>query len=233
MSKVRVAFVGCGGITEKHVEAADASGRVTITALVDPSLEARERISAVIVALGAPAPTQFSSLAEALAADPGKELFSAVDIMVPSFLVNGADLHETVATEALRGGRHVLLEKPVTTTPAAAIRLKKAHLEHAPHCVLAVAENAQFWPEVHHHPALLPPPPRLATTCRFDRSFVCCASTHHQIVAAQESLARGDIGTLLSARAKAWESATGEWAGDYAEGTWRCDESKLPSASFT
>ena len=129
MSKVRVAFVGCGGITEKHVEAADASGRVTITALVDPSLEARERISAVIVALGAPAPTQFSSLAEALAADPGKELFSAVDIMVPSFLVNGADLHETVATEALRGGRHVLLEKPVTTTPAAAIRLKKAHLE--------------------------------------------------------------------------------------------------------
>jgi hypothetical protein len=34
----------------------------------------------------------------------------------------------------------------------------------------------------------------------------------------------GAIGELLTARAKAWESAMGEWAVDYQPGSWRCDE---------
>ena len=110
-----------------------------------------------------------------------------------------------------------------------------------------------------------------------------------QVLAAKASIENGDIGELLTARAKAWESAAGEWAVDYVEGVsfpqntkhaiartharthasppprhnktprpihrglvarvalrapclspclslrqgWRCDESKLPSASFT
>ena len=70
--------------------------------------------------------------------------------------------------------------------------------EVAPECVLAVAENAQFWPEV---------------------------------LAAKAAIDRGEIGQVLSARAKAWESATGEWAGDYAEGSWRFGCSILPSSS--
>jgi len=37
----------------------------------------------------------------------------------------------------------------------------------------------------------------------------------------------------LPGRAKYWESAGGEWACDYLPGTWRCDASKLPAASFT
>lgn len=55
----------------------------------------------------------------------------------------------------------------------------------SPKCVLAIAENAQYWPEV---------------------------------LATKASLDRGDIGELLTVRVKAWESATGEWAVDYAEG---------------
>ena len=85
-------------------------------------------------------------------------------------------------------------------TPDAARRLDAAHRELAPQCVLAVAENAQFWPEV---------------------------------LAARECVRRGGIGELLTVRAKFWESAHGEWAGDYAPGTWRCDAAKLPAASFT
>jgi hypothetical protein len=50
-------------------------------------------------------------------------------VQVPSFVVDGVDLHEAVASEALRAQRHVLLEKPVTTHPEAALRLDKIHRE--------------------------------------------------------------------------------------------------------
>lgn len=68
----------------------------------------------------------------------------------------------------------------------------------APDRVLAVAENAQFWPEV---------------------------------LAAKASLDRGDIGELLTVRVKAWESATGEWAIDYAEGVRACLYPELSAAT--
>ena len=119
---------------------------------------------------------------------------------VPSFIVDGNDLHEQVASEALRANRHVLLEKPVAVSVEAARRLQSLHRDACPDKVFAVAENAQYWPEVQ---------------------------------AAKASIERGDIGDVLTARAKYYESAAGEWAADYAPGTWRCDETKLPSASFT
>ena len=196
---LRVAFVGCGNIARYHVAAAHASGRVVITALIDPRAEARAAIANLLPEGGSTIP-QFPSLAAAIEADPNRDLFEAVDIMVPSFLVDGHDLHELVATEALSARRSVLLEKPVTVTPEAAERLAIVHSQKAADCVLAIAENAQYWPEV---------------------------------LAALDSLKRGEIGEILSVHAKFWESATGEWAGDYAEGSWRCDPTKLPAASFT
>ena len=51
--------------------------------------------------------------------------------------------------EALGAQRHVLLEKPVTVEPASAERIAAAHAAMPNRRVLAVAENAQFWPEVH------------------------------------------------------------------------------------
>ena len=194
--KLSVAFVGCGNIANYHCKAALATERVVITALVDPNPAARATIAAKLP----PGVAEFDSLADALAADPERALFEAVDIMVPSFMIGGKDLHEMVAMEALGGRRHVLLEKPVTTEPEAAERVDRFHREHAPECVLAVAENAQFWPE---------------------------------ILAAKRCVESGEIGELLSVRAKAWESAAGEWAVDYAPGSWRCDDAKLPAASFT
>ena len=38
------------------------------------------------------------------------------------------------------------------------------------------------------------------------------------MLAAKACLDSGEIGDVLTVRAKAWESATGEWAVDYAEG---------------
>ena len=197
--RLRVAFVGCGNIARYHLTAALACGRVAITALVDPSSDARAAMAALVPPEFGTLPG-FASLEEAVAADPTGDLFEAVDIMVPSFLVDGTDLHERVTKTALAAQRHVLLEKPVTVTPEAAERLAAFHAASAPSRVFAVAENAQFWPEV---------------------------------LAALASLRRGDIGELLSVHGKFWESATGEWAGDYVEGSWRCDPGKLPAASFT
>merc|ERR1712137_912061 len=91
-------------------------------------------------------------------------------------------------------------ERPMCVTPAAAARLIALHKDVAPTRVFAVAENAQFWPE---------------------------------ILAAKTCIDDGKIGEVLTARTKFWESAMGEWACDYLPGTWRCDASKLPAASFT
>ena len=90
-----------------------------------------------------------SSLQEAIDADPNQELFTAVDIMVPSFVVGGQDLHNVVATTAINGHRHVLLEKPVCIHPATAERLRQHHKasilvqpcgKHRAHCFVVFSE---------------------------------------------------------------------------------------------
>eukprot|EP00729_Bicosta_minor_P029062 gene29062-35254_t len=93
-SKLNVAFVGCGNISRYHLAAALKCGRVNIAALV-----------------------------QALAADPDQELFSAIDIMVPSFVVDGADLHDSITKQALDSKRHILVEKPVTVEVETAVKL--------------------------------------------------------------------------------------------------------------
>ena len=199
---LKVAFVGCGNIANHHLKAAQSTGRVTITALIDPNEPASQHLASALADHDGEGkrPRSFRSLAEALAADASDPLFDACDVMVPCFSDESGDLHETVALEALRAGKHVLLEKPVCVTPEAGERLASLHATRPASQVLAVAENAQFWPEV---------------------------------LAAKSAIERGDIGDVLSVRAKYWESADGEWAGDYLPGTWRCDASKLPAASFT
>ena len=200
MAQLTVALVGCGNIASYHVKSALATGRVAITVLVDPSPARRENVMKLLPVEQRREAKQYGSLSAALEADPDGSTFEACVVLVPSFLVNGEDLHETVASEAIRGHRHVLLEKPVTVTIAAARRLQALHQDTCPDKVFAVAENAQFWPEIQ---------------------------------AAKASIDRGDIGVVIAARAKYYESAAGEWAVDYQPGTWRCDETKLPSASFT
>ena len=80
------------------------------------------------------------------------------------------------------------MEKPVCVQIKTAKALQQFHSDTSPQTVLAVAENAQFWPE---------------------------------IIAAKAAIDRGDIGVVLTARAKAWESALGEWSVDYAVGVSR------------
>ena len=128
---LKLAFVGCGAIAQHHLAGIrEECKNVRVTAAIDPEIEKAERMAADT---GAEA---FTSLEAALQGGD----FDAVDIMVPH------DLHEPLAIEALRAGKHVLLEKPMAPTLEACDRILTVAAEVG--TVFMVAENAQYWPEV-------------------------------------------------------------------------------------
>ena len=130
-STLKLALVGCGAIARFHLDGInERATRIRVTAAVDAD---PARAEAVAAETGAQV---FPSLAAALAGGD----FDAVDILLPH------DLHEPAAVEALRAGKHVLLEKPMATTLAACDRILAAAL--AAGTVLMVGENAQYWPEI-------------------------------------------------------------------------------------
>jgi UDP-N-acetyl-2-amino-2-deoxyglucuronate dehydrogenase len=128
---VRLAMVGCGAIAHWHLDAIERAGvPLSVVAAVDPAAENAERIASRTGA------TAYASLADALATGG----FDAALIAVPH------DRHEAVATEALRAGLHVLLEKPLAPTLDACARI--LDVARTTDSVFMVAENAQYWPEV-------------------------------------------------------------------------------------
>jgi predicted dehydrogenase len=129
--QLRLAFVGCGAIAEMHLMGiGEAAPEIRVTAAIDP---VRARAEAMAQRTGA---TPFTSLAEGLASGT----FEAVDLMLPHHL------HEDVARAAFAAGQHVLLEKPMATTPESCARILAAARRAG--TVFMVAENAQYWPEV-------------------------------------------------------------------------------------
>ncbi len=135
---LRLALVGCGSIAEFHLAGInELDGKVQVTALVDPELQ-RARAFATRTG-GQP----YASLEEAIAGGG----FDAVDIMVPHHL------HETLALTAFAAGKHVLLEKPISTSLESCQRIFAAADESG--TVFSVAENGEFWPELEHAKQLI------------------------------------------------------------------------------
>ena len=129
--QLKLAFIGCGAIARFHLDGINAKApRIQVTTLVDLD---GAKVQAFAAETGGQA---FTSLDEALA----KGDFDAVDILLPH------DLHERIAIQCLRAGKHVLLEKPVAPTLDACDRIFAAAKE-APG-VFMVAENSQYWPEI-------------------------------------------------------------------------------------
>ncbi len=130
MVKTGLALVGCGAISEWHRIGLASVPALEIRAVVDPL---RERAEAMAKKTGAAA---FTSLDDAFAAGG----IDAADVMVPHHL------HEPIALEVLRAGKHLLLEKPMATTVAACERMLAA--ARASGRIFMIGENAQYWPDV-------------------------------------------------------------------------------------
>jgi predicted dehydrogenase len=100
---LRVAVVGCGDGGSKHVRVLSGLRDVDLVAIVDPE----PRISAQMVAVF-PACRTFPDLRSAI---------PHVDAVV---IATPADSHGELALTALRNGKHVLVEKPLTPSVAEA-----------------------------------------------------------------------------------------------------------------
>src|SRR5512132_3155712 len=102
---IRIGIVGVGALTLRgilpHLSQPDVADRVAVTALADPVIE-RARDAATRFGV----PSAFGSLDELLAAD----VVGAVTIASP------IGLHFEHARAALRAGKHVHLNKTMTTT---------------------------------------------------------------------------------------------------------------------
>ena len=135
---LRLALVGCGNIARAHWWGIqNHAPRIQVTACVDSDFA---RASAMAEETGGEA---FSSLEDALTHGE----FDAVDLMLPH------DAHEHACMLAFEAKKHVCLEKPISTDIDSAERIlhegKKAGI------VLMVAEQAQYWPDIHKARELL------------------------------------------------------------------------------
>jgi predicted dehydrogenase len=123
---VGMGLIGLGSIYRAHAEGYRRHAAAEVVAVCDAD-EARS--SAEAKEWGAKAFSDYHRLLEVSDVD-------AVDIMLPH------SLHEPVALAALEAGKHVLVEKPIAPSLAAADRLFEAAERSGK--VLALAENTRF-----------------------------------------------------------------------------------------
>jgi predicted dehydrogenase len=108
MKRIRTAVIGVGYLGRFHAQKYAQAEGCELTAVADPSQEARERVASE---LGTRAVPDYRELL-------GK--VDAVSIATPT------PTHFEIARAFLEGGAHVLVEKPITDTPAEARELIRA-----------------------------------------------------------------------------------------------------------
>ena len=131
MTKVKLIHVGLGGWgTQWAQEILPSVESVEVAAFVDANPAALARMEAT----GTPAKLLFPSLAAALEAVPADGVLAVVRTPV----------HQAVVSEALRAGRHVLVEKPFAMTVEEAQKL--VALADQRQRMLFVSQNYRFFP---------------------------------------------------------------------------------------
>jgi predicted dehydrogenase len=132
MQPVRTAVIGVGYLGRFHAQKYALLPEARLVAVADPDREARERVAAEV---------------DCRAVADFREILGDVDAVS---IVTPTPLHFAIASECLERGLHVLVEKPVTETPAqargliaAATRrdrvLQVGHLERFNAAILALA----------------------------------------------------------------------------------------------
>lgn len=113
--KLRVAFVGCGGVAEHYLNVYRNLDWVQVVKCIDTELAAAERAAQTLAGSGGAGPAAVTGYEEALAAD--------IDVVV----INTPNhLHREQAIAALDSGKHVLLQKPVAPSVAEAVKIAEA-----------------------------------------------------------------------------------------------------------
>ena len=132
----RVGLIGCGGIAARHVQWLLAREQCRITALCDMSREAiDDKLDMIRKIRPGDSPRVFEDYTELLACDD----VDGVAVLLPH------SLHFPVGKAALEAGKHVLVEKPMTTSVAEARDLIEAS-ERAGK-VLAIGYQRSYLPE--------------------------------------------------------------------------------------
>ncbi|MED1725652.1 Gfo/Idh/MocA family oxidoreductase [Brevibacillus parabrevis] len=111
MEKVKVAVIGAGSISDMHLQSYQQNERVQLHAVVDFN-EARAKEKAEKYQ----AATYYSNI-EAALADPQIDAVS---------ICTWNNTHADLAISALDAGKHVLLEKPLSTSVESALRIEEA-----------------------------------------------------------------------------------------------------------
>jgi predicted dehydrogenase len=124
MKSIRAAVIGVGYLGRFHAQKYAQSADCELVGVADQSAEARERVAAELGTRG---------LVDY------RELIGAVDAVS---VVTPTSTHFDIASAFLQSGAHVLVEKPITDTPAQAREL--IHLAQARHLVLQVGHLERF-----------------------------------------------------------------------------------------
>lgn len=126
MSRLRLAVVGTGRLGRIHARIAAALQSVQLVAVVDPVASAREKVAAE---------TGAQPLADY------RDLFGDVDAAI---VATPTSSHLQVACDLLRGGLHLLVEKPLAASPEDAQQL--VELARRQQLVLQVGHVERFNP---------------------------------------------------------------------------------------
>ncbi len=126
---LKVVQVGCGAMGRGWIENAIKVPGIELVGLVDMQ---RNAADAAAVKFNLAAGIVFDTLADALKSTGADAVF---DVTVPT-------AHEAVVIEALRAGRHVLGEKPMSETLASARRMVAAATEAGK--IYAVTQNYRY-----------------------------------------------------------------------------------------
>jgi predicted dehydrogenase len=134
MSKVKMAILGCGGMSGAHAQRYKGNPDVQIVALCDVKAEIVEGYIARNLEGYEPKPQVFTDYADMLA-NSGAE---AVTIVTPH------TMHFEHGLQAIKAGYHVFMEKPMVTESGQAHELKKAVEESGK--ILVVGYNTPCTP---------------------------------------------------------------------------------------
>ncbi len=126
---IRIGIIGCGGMGNMHTQACLVSGAAKITAVADERLDAAQKLA---------------DQANCVCANSPEELVLRDDVDAV-MICTPTPSHHIRALEAIKAGKHLFVEKPLTRTLSTADELlaevKKANLFNQ------VGHVLRFWPE--------------------------------------------------------------------------------------